>query len=109
MDSSPSSSPSPSSVLNQWIQETAETAGNYTALGDQLITALLSKRKEAHEQGLGRGEGDEEDGSELISKTVGDLLSRVYLSDLSSSTSGGEGWSGDRRTTETDLSEHYQR
>jgi hypothetical protein len=83
----PSSSSPEVRVLGEWIQQTSETARDYNALGDQLVSSLLQGR-----------EGQEDGSNELISKTVGDLLSRVYLSELSQPSSKG-----------ADLSDHYQR
>lgn len=78
-------------VLNEWIQHTSETSRAYNSLGDQLVTTLLKGQDQ---------QVDER--SELVSKTVGDLLSRVYMSELSQP-------SLPFTNKAVDLSDHYQR
>ena len=91
-EESDSSSSSPETrVLNEWIQHTSEASRAYNSLGDQLVTTLLKGQDQ---------QADER--SELISKTVGDLLSRAYMSELSQP-------SLPFTSKAVDLSDHYQR
>jgi hypothetical protein len=84
------------SIFSDWIQQTTTQAQSYQAIGDQLIDLLLKDDSS----------NDTEESRDLISKTVGDLLTRAYLHEDDLNTSGN----GNRRSDQkTDLSDHYER
>jgi hypothetical protein len=78
------------STFSNWIQQTATQAQSYQAIGDQLVDTLLKNSAPS----------DSDKGRDLITKTIGDLLTRACLQENAIGRMGSD---------QIDLSEHYER
>lgn len=75
-------------AISTWINETVNTSANYQAVGDHLLRTLLKDM-------------DPSESDEVVSKTIGDLLSQAYLAEIAVQSSPNN--------SSLDLSEHYER